>query len=306
MKNLIAAAMLSSVFIGAAARAVDNAPPTSQPANPAKPMVLMVRTNGGSSTSQPAVVMLRDVNGTLGPDNVTFRAAVAAKTEKAAWMGVSTSRAPLSLTKQMKLKSGVVVDEVKPDSPAAAAGLKAQDLIEKLDDQLLMNPSQLESLIRMHNPGDSVTLTILHEGDRSTVTAKLVEHDVLVMQDGGPQVIGAFPLGPPGGNTGPMVVTPDDQAHTHIMTFGRGDGGGGPNGVGSSSFQSQFNDGTHELTISGHDGHKTLVIKDSAGKELFNGPIDTPEQQDAIPQDLLPKFQQMQKMSNMTDKLPAP
>ena len=54
------------------------------------------------------------------------------KTEKAAWLGVATSRPPLALLKQLKIKSGLVVDEVIPGSPAELAGLKPQDVIEKL------------------------------------------------------------------------------------------------------------------------------------------------------------------------------
>jgi membrane-associated protease RseP (regulator of RpoE activity) len=300
MKKRIAAAMLSILLTTTLARTVDAAAPSTQPAESARTRVLVLRTDGDPATTRPTITLQNGTN-QLTTEKLVIRADGPARTEKAAWLGVATSRAPLSLMKQLKLKSGVVVDDVKPDSPAAAAGLKPQDLIEKLDDQLLINPAQLEALVRMHKAGDSITLTILHEGDRSTVTAKLVEHDVLAMQDDGPLIISTSPIG---FAPAPANATPDVQAHTQIMTFGHGDSD--PNGHGSSSFQSQFSDGTHQLTISGHDGHKTLVIKDSSGKELFNGPIDTPQQQDAIPQDLMPKFQQMQKMSNMTDKMPTP
>jgi len=304
MKKRIAAAMLTSLLSATAARAVDSAPATTQPATPAKKMVFLLRTDGDSPTTQPSTITIQNDGDQLNAVSAALQAAFQGKTEKTAWMGVATSRAPLSLMKQMKLKSGVVVDEVIPNSPAAAAGLKAQDLIEKLDDQLLMNPAQLESLIRMHNPRDSIALTILHEGARSTVTAKLVEHDVLAVQGDGPQAVS---ISPPTVRTfaaAPANAAPSIQTDKKIITFD--DSGGGPNGHGSSSFQSQFSDGTDQLTISGHDGHKTLVIKDAGGKELFNGPIDTPDQQTAIPKDLLPKFQQMQKMSSMTEKLPAP
>ncbi len=55
---------------------------------------------------------------------------------------------------------------VVPDSPAAAT-LKKNDVLTKLDDQLLIEQRQLSVLIRNHKDGDEVTLTYIRGGKES-------------------------------------------------------------------------------------------------------------------------------------------
>ncbi len=55
------------------------------------------------------------------------------KTEKAAWLGVSTSKVPQALRHHAKLKNkytGLIVERVEPGSPADTAGLEQFDIIE--------------------------------------------------------------------------------------------------------------------------------------------------------------------------------
>ena len=83
----------------------------------------------------------------------------------------------------MKLKAGLVVDRVKPKSPADLAGLKPLDVVAKLDDQWLINPDQLLGLLRMRFPATRSALTIFHKGDQQTLSVKLDEQDVPVADD---------------------------------------------------------------------------------------------------------------------------
>ncbi len=98
---------------------------------------------------------------------------------KAAHLGVATEPVPEVLTEQLKLPRGtaLAVSMVEPDSPAAAAGLKKNDLLIKLDDQLLINLPQLMVLVRMHKAGDEVKITYMRQGQTQTATAKLVERE---------------------------------------------------------------------------------------------------------------------------------
>lgn len=42
------------------------------------------------------------------------------------------------------------------------------------------------------------------------------------------------------------------------------------------------------------DGKKTLVVKDATGQELFNGPINTPEERAAVPEAIKPKLDKLE------------
>jgi hypothetical protein len=93
------------------------------------------------------------------------------------YLGVGTSSPPDALTEQLKLTKGLglLVDSVEPDSPAAAAGLRPFDVLQKLDDQLLVNSEQLTVLIRNHRPGDQVELILLREAQPLRIRATLGE-----------------------------------------------------------------------------------------------------------------------------------
>src|SRR6185369_14191002 len=61
-----------------------------------------------------------------------------------AYLGVVTRMAGPDLAAQLKQPEGfgLIVEDVLPDGPAAAAGIHANDLLRMLDDQLLVNPAQ--------------------------------------------------------------------------------------------------------------------------------------------------------------------
>jgi len=99
---------------------------------------------------------------------------------KAAYLGVGVASADATLQSQLKLPEGVglKVVSVMADGPAAAAGLKEHDVIHKLDDQIVINPSQFEVLIRMHKPGETVKLTAIRQSQEIVIKATLVEHEM--------------------------------------------------------------------------------------------------------------------------------
>ncbi len=86
------------------------------------------------------------------------------------------------------LSSGVQVIEVIADSPAEKAGLKAGDLILSVDDEEPGLVSELADLIRSHNPGDSLTLSVLSEGEETP-------HEVTVTLGENPDLAGQAYLG---------------------------------------------------------------------------------------------------------------
>jgi hypothetical protein len=68
---------------------------------------------------------------------------------------------------------GLVVRSIFPDSPAVAAKLEPMDVIWKLDDQMLVNQSQLATLLSLKRPGDEAKLAVFRAGKSIEVPVKL-------------------------------------------------------------------------------------------------------------------------------------
>lgn len=96
------------------------------------------------------------------------------------WMGVATSPVPEPLREHLELAEGfgVQVEHVVGDSPAASAGLRAHDILTKLDDQLLTTPEHLALLVRSKAKGDTVTMTLLRKGAEQTASVTLGETEM--------------------------------------------------------------------------------------------------------------------------------
>jgi len=118
---------------------------------------------------------------------------------------------------------GLVVEFVQEKSPAADAGLHQYDVLQKFEDQLLINPEQLAVLVRSYKPGDQVRLTIIRDGKKQELTAKLSEHELAPLRsvqpfewdfDGNtlPPPMRSFPLNPQ--NTKPRRFGDDRNNQT--------------------------------------------------------------------------------------------
>lgn len=103
-----------------------------------------------------------------------------ASPEKMAYLGVVVTQADDTLREQLKLPRGIGLNviEVRPDTPAAKAGIKVHDVLEKFDDQLLCNGDQLSALVRSRDPGSKATITFIRQGKRETVEVTLGETEV--------------------------------------------------------------------------------------------------------------------------------
>ncbi len=65
------------------------------------------------------------------------------------------------------LVNPVLVTEVEEDSPAAEAGLRVDDVVIAIDGMALDADHDLSEIIRGHDPGDKITLTLIRS-DRDT------------------------------------------------------------------------------------------------------------------------------------------
>ena len=97
-----------------------------------------------------------------------------------AYMGVGTQPVTPDLQQQYGLSrsSGLLIAEVAPNSPAAAAGLQQGDIIVKVNGEEIADSAGLAALIRDMRPGDKVELVVDRNGAEQTVTVTLAERPV--------------------------------------------------------------------------------------------------------------------------------
>jgi S1-C subfamily serine protease len=86
-----------------------------------------------------------------------------------AYLGVSTQavRLPEPVRQRLNLdqQTAVIVVEVQPGSPAAAAGLTIGDVIVSLGATRIADPTDLKSALRPDRVGESVTASVLRGGE---------------------------------------------------------------------------------------------------------------------------------------------
>jgi serine protease Do len=246
------------------------------------------------------------------------------------YLGVDTSQVPTVVSDQLGLAKGfgLVVDYVEPNSPAATAGVQQNDILKMLNDQILVEPSQLRKLLQTFPEGTEVTLTVLRKGQEQKLTAKLARKEVS-------QRHSAFP----GGNhdwhwdfdaTGDIKeqmqnlkeqlkeqlgdqrgIVRDAVAQAHeaarrarddarratdqLRIFFEDDGGVKASKIDLGKAQMVFSDDKGELKLANVDGKKLLTVKDPQGKLLFSGPVETKEDLDKMPADVRERYNRLEQ-----------
>src|SRR5437867_1605926 len=61
---------------------------------------------------------------------------------------------------------GVLIDEVRPDSPADKGGMKRGDVVVEFDGEHVRSARQFSRLVQESTPGRSVTATVVRDGQR--------------------------------------------------------------------------------------------------------------------------------------------
>lgn len=93
------------------------------------------------------------------------------------WLGVHISNLTADKAKELKHPGeyGVVVEEVDDDSPAAKAGLLAEDIILSFDDERVRSTEQLGRLVRETPAGRTVNVQVSRGGQTRTLPVTLEE-----------------------------------------------------------------------------------------------------------------------------------
>ena len=143
-----------------------------------------VSVTSDSKDGKGKAVIVIDVNGKKetreielpgGGSSVVVTTKATVQTGPVTFLGVGPRPLPESVAAQLPIDkgTGLLVETVLPDSPAAQAGLQVNDVLARLDDQILTNPEQLQALVRSKKSGDEVKLTYFRKGQQATAIAKL-------------------------------------------------------------------------------------------------------------------------------------
>jgi putative serine protease PepD len=101
---------------------------------------------------------------------------IAGRTPGHPYMGVCYQSADTALAGGTNVSGyGVIVTGTVAGAPAAKAGLRSGDVIEKVDGVALNNGETLGGVIQPHAPGDTVQLTVLRSGSPTTLPLTLAD-----------------------------------------------------------------------------------------------------------------------------------
>ena len=100
----------------------------------------------------------------------------AAQSRGTPWLGVTTQEINDELRDGLDYQgSGVIVNRVSADSPAERAGIRKGDVIVSVNSRTVDSPSELSSVVRAARVGQSVSVAIVRDGSRRTLSARLAE-----------------------------------------------------------------------------------------------------------------------------------
>ena len=96
------------------------------------------------------------------------------------WIGVNIQDVDANTAKALGLKNdkGALVGGVMPGQPADKAGIRAGDVIVKVDDTVIADTSGLLRSIATLAPGTKVTITVMREGNPLELAVTLAARNV--------------------------------------------------------------------------------------------------------------------------------
>jgi hypothetical protein len=226
------------------------------------------------------------------------------------FLGIETSPVTPTLAVQLGLPKGfgLIVSAVLPDSPAAAA-LRPHDVLIRFEDQQLVDARQLGALVRARNEGDQVTLTYCRAGKMGSGQVRLGKREIPVAWrefDVEPGEPGDFPPSLPGAGRAradrllSLVEGDGDDLRTSEMRVVRRFEGGLPHStaVAMGDGQMKFRDEQGTIEIMVKDGRKTVTATDPKGATQYSGPLDSPEDEKAIPEPIRSRIQKLTTPKN--------
>jgi serine protease Do len=247
------------------------------------------------------------------------------------FLGVETSQVPSVVSDQLGLAKGfgLVVDYVVPNSPAATAGIQQNDILKMLNDQILIEPSQLRKLLQTFSEGADVTLTLLRKGQEQKLTVKLTKKEVpqrhswnhgdkhewqwdldevgdlgAQMEEMKKQLREQLGVAQRGVIRETVLKAReaarrarDDarRAAREIRILSNDNGALRASRIDLGQAQVVFSDDKGEMKLETVDGKKILTAKGPQGNLLFSGPVETKEDLDKVPAEVRQRYEQLQQ-----------
>ena len=114
-----------------------------------------------------------------------------------AWLGVGIQPVTAELATKFGVNEneGVLVNEVFENDPASRAGIKAGDIITKVDGKIVDTPNSLSRLIAGLDPGAAAKVEVVRDGKRQIVSVALSERRDTSMVAAPPQARTEVKLG---------------------------------------------------------------------------------------------------------------
>ena len=244
--------------------------------------------------------------------------------QKVAFLGIMTAPVDRTLSSQLGLPrdTGLVVGDVVEKSPAAEF-IRRDDVLTKLDDQILINPPQLSVLVRSRKEGDEVRLTLLREGKELNVKVKLGAHEIEVFKGGHPMLAppgrfggdfdqaGPEDMGPGLDRIGELPGMDPGEARDvlRMIQHERGNFVAGPGlhirrrgdlgvtilDLPKSNITYSDDEGSIEIKVT--DDRRTLTVKNTKGEVAFAGPITTEDDRKKLPPEVLKRLGRLESDS---------
>lgn len=98
-----------------------------------------------------------------------------------AWLGIKLSKPDDAMASQLPVLPpgiGFVVTDLTKGGPAAKAGVLKNDLLWKMNEQMLVNEGQLATLLRLASPGDQAMISLFREGKSVDLEVVLGEQSI--------------------------------------------------------------------------------------------------------------------------------
>ncbi len=251
----------------------------------------------------------------LTPSTPPATRPVEAEKPEIAFLGVVSGEIPATLADHLDLKKGqgIIVHSLAPDSPASQSGIAVNDVILSVAGQPVGCQSEMSQQITAHQPGDKISIDIIHKGKPSKVEATLgVRPANLAMGklpgnnamglEGLPEemadhirdAIGGMDLklGDASDGVPPQMQDAILELKKRLMggrslldaQFAAPPPAAGIQAASSASFIMKDNDGSIE--VKSKDGSKEVTLRDLNDEIVWTGPWDTEQQRAAAPDNI--------------------
>ncbi len=246
--------------------------------------------------------------------------------EERAWLGIGGTPLDENLAWHLEIEGGIQLSEVRPDSPASGIGMKRGDIVTAINGTQIYSQNDLRDQIFKHQVGDEVMMSWYHKGRliEKKVTLGKREETVQIHPQESPwdqarrgiqprripplqlqdmalsldedilRLMEKFNGNGAGFGRGLNLQHQDMQLHLGDLLKEMQQGGNLNLGLHSSSRGSMtFQDSLGKIEVHEEGGKKQLKIHDAQGNLLFEGPYNSEEEKNNVPEELRERIQSL-------------